>query len=206
MSFYFSIIFNLLIVGCEIWTLSRIRRKINIVKYYTFLQNFLALIISVIYSVYAIAAVIQNGMIPEFVRGFRYVATCGLIATTFIYVVFLSSKKENLMTEEDFISDFSPKIANLILHYFCPFLSLLSFVVFERQTILTGSAWTGFAALPSCFYWIIYLILTVTHLWKEPYHFSLTKAKKKNPFLEVLIMMSMPASFILITFILWMIK
>lgn len=70
-----SLVLNLIIVGCEIWTLSKIKRKIYIIKYYTFLQNFLALIISIIFSVYLIIAIFQNGTIPEFIRGMRYIAT-----------------------------------------------------------------------------------------------------------------------------------
>lgn len=136
----------------------------------------------------------------------RYIATTGLIATMFIYVVFLSSKNKNLMSEKDFISGFSPKKANFILHYFCPVISLLSFVIFERQIILTQSEWTGYVAIPSCLYWIIYAILSATNLWEEPYDFTSTKEKKKNTLLEALVMMSIPLSFILISYILWNIK
>jgi len=203
--FSISLILNLIIVGGEMWTLSKIKRKINIIKYYTFLQNFLALIISIIFSVYLIIAIFLNGKIPEFIRGMRYIATSGLVATMFIYVVFLSSKRKNLMSEEDFISNFNPKRANFILHYFCPIISLLSFIIFERQIILTQSEWTGYAAIPSCLYWIIYAILSTTNLWEEPYDFSLTK-EKKNTLLEVLVMISIPLSFVLITYILWNIK
>ena len=203
---YISLVLNLIIAGCEIWTLSKIRKKINIIKYYTFLQNFLALVVSFIFSVCLIAAVFRNGAIPEFVRGLRYIATCGLIAAMFIYVVFLSSKSENLMREEDFISNFNPKKANFILHYFCPILSLLSFVLFERQIMLTTSEWTGYAAIPSCLYWVIYAVLSATHLWKKPYDFTPTNTKERSALLEVLTMIIIPLSFILISYILWMIK
>lgn len=200
-----SLVLNLIIVGCEIWTLSKIKRKIYIIKYYTFLQNFLALIISIIFSVYLIIAIFQNGTIPEFIRGMRYIATSGLVATMFIYVIFLSSKSQKLMRKEDFISNFNPKKANFILHYFCPIMSLLSFVIFERQIILTQSEWTCYAAIPSCLYWIMYAILSATNLWEEPYDFSLTK-EKKNILLEILVATSIPVVFILITYVLWNIK
>ena len=200
-----SLILNLIIVGGEMWTLSKIKRKINIIKYYTFLQNFLALIISIIFSVYLIIAIFQNGTIPEFIRGMRYIATSGLVATMFIYVVFLSSKRKNLMSEEDFISNFNPKKANFILHYFCPVVSLVSFVIFEREITLTHSIWTGYAAIPSCLYWIIYLILSVTNLWEAPYDFASSKGKK-NILLEIIKMIIIPISFVLISFVLWVIK
>lgn len=203
---YISLVLNLIIAGCEIWTLSKIRKKINIIKYYTFLQNFLALVISSVFSVCLITAIFRSGEIPEFIRGLRYIETCGLIATMFIYIVFLSSKSENLMSEEDFVSNFSPKKANFILHYFCPVISLLSFVLFERQILLTTSEWTGYAAIPSCVYWVIYAVLTATHLWEEPYDFTPTNAKGKSALLEVLTMMIIPISFILISYILWRAK
>lgn len=203
MLLWISLMLNLIIVTCEIWTLGNIRRKINIVKYYTFLQNFLALIVSFIFSFYSITAIFQNGAIPEFVRGLRYAATCGLIATMFIYVAFLSSNNKNLISEEDLNPNFSPKRANLMLHYFCPIISLLSFALFERETVLTAPEWTGYAAIPSCLYWIAYLILSAAHLWKEPYDFS---PKKKNTLVEVLVMVAIPLSFILISYILWAIR
>ena len=201
-----TFILNLIIIGCEIWTLSKIKKKINIIKYYTFLQNFLALIISVIFSVYLIIAIFLNGTIPQFIRGIRYIATCGLIATMFIYVVFLSSKNKNLLSKEDFMSNFNPRTANFILHYFCPIISLLSFVLFERTIILTEPEWTGYVAIPSCLYWIIYIIFSTFNLWEEPYDFTLSKGKRKNTLLEVLVMLSIPLSYILISYVLWNIK
>ena len=200
-----SLILNLIIILCEVGTLSKIKRKINIIKYYTFLQNFLALISSSVLSVYLIINLFTNAVVPEVVKGMHYVTTCGLMATMFIYVVFLSSKSKNLLSEEDFVSNFSPKKANFILHYFCPLISLVSFVIFERKIELTQSIWTGYAAIPSCLYWIIYLILSVTNLWEEPYDFNLTKVKK-NTLLEIITMCSIPISFVLISFILWNIK
>lgn len=199
-----SLILNLIIVGCEIWILNKIRNKVNIIKYYTFLQNFISLIISIIFCVYLVIAIFFEGTIPQFIKGFRYIATSGLIATMFIYVVFLSQNSKNLMNEKDFISKFNPKVANFVFHYFCPIISLLSFVVFERQIVLNQPEWTLYVMIPSCLYWIIYLILSVTGLWKEPYDFSLSK--NKNKFIEIITMISLPLSFILISYILWNIK
>lgn len=199
-----SLILNLIIVGCEIWILSKIRNKVNIIKYYTFLQNFISLIIGIIFCVYLVIAIFFEGTIPQFIKGFRYIATSGLIATMFIYVVFLSQNSKNLMNEKDFISKFNPKVANFVLHYFCPIISLLSFVVFERQIVLNQPEWTLYVMIPSCLYWIIYLILSVTGLWKEPYDFSLSK--NKNKFIEIITMISLPLSFILISYVLWNIK
>ena len=170
------------------------------------MQNFLALIISIIFSVYLIIAIFLNGTIPEFMKGMRYIATCGLIVAMFIYIVFLSANNNNLLSEKDFTTNFNPKKANFILHYFCPIISLLSFVIFERQIILTQTEWTGYVAIPSCLYWIIYLIFSVTKLWEEPYDFRGTQGEKQNKLLEILVIMAIPLSFILISYVLWNIK
>jgi len=201
---YISLILNIIIIIYEILTLSKIKKKINIIKYYTFLQNFLSLIISIIFSIYLIITILSKEIIPEFIKGMRYISTCGLTATMFIFTAFLSTKKQNLLSKEDFISNFNPKKANFILHYFCPIISLLSFILFERQLILIDPKWTGYAAIPSCLYWIIYLILSKNNLWKEPY--DLTPTKKNNIFIETLVIISIPLSFILISYLLWIIK
>ena len=170
------------------------------------MQNFLALIISIIFSVYLIIAIFLNGTIPEFMKGMRYIATCGLIVAMFIYIVFLSANNNNLLSEKDFTTNFNPKKANFILHYFCPIISLLSFVLFERQIDLTKPEWTAYVAVPSCIYWLTYIILSATNLWEEPYDFTLTKQKRKNHLLEIFVIMIIPLLFILISNVLWEIK
>jgi len=203
---FISLVLNLIIIGCEIYILSKINNKKDIIKYYTYLQNFLALIISIVFSIYLFINIFLNISIPEYIKGLRYVATCGLIATMFIYVVFLSRNDKNVLSDSDFIDNFNPKKANFILHYFCPVISLLSFVIFERQIVLNTPEWTGYVAIPSCLYWIIYLILSTTKLWEEPYDFSTPKGKKKNVLVDIAVMASLPISFILISFILWNLK
>ena len=200
-----ALLLNLLLMVCEIGTFCKLRKKTDIFKYYTYLQNFLALIVSAAFSVYLVMAVFGNGAVPEFIKGLRYTATCSLTATTFIYVVFLSRNKQNIITERDFQPGLPPKTANFLLHYFCPAISLLSFLVFERQLPLEAPLWTGLTAIPSCLYWVIYLILSAAKLWKEPYDFT-PASGKKNTFLEVLTMAALPISFIAISVLLWEIK
>ncbi len=200
----FALILNLLIVGCEICTLKNIKKKSDILKYYTYLQNLIALIVSLIFSLIIIVSIFSGEAIPEFFRGLRYIATSGLAATTLIYGLFLS-KDKNLMTERDFNSGFSPKAANFILHYFCPSVSIFSFLIFEREIILTNEIWTGLVAIPSCGYWVIYLFLTVTKLWEEPYNFKSSGGKHGN-IAEIFSMFFIPAAFIAISIILWNIK
>ena len=196
-----SFIINLIIVILEIITLVHIKGKTNIFKYYTYLQNFIALIISFIYLVGIGTTLITNEPVFEFIRGLRYIATCSLVSTTLIFVVFLKAGKRSPITKEDFICKFNHNFANIILHYICPLLSLISFVIFEREILLNSGYWTIIVALPSCIYWLIYIILTSTKVWKEPYDFS---CKKK--IWEILTMIAIPFSFIFISFIIWNIK
>ena len=166
------------------------------------MQNFIALIISSIYSFFLIIFLIKGENILEFVRGLRYIATCGLVSTMFIFIVFLGAGKKVSITKDDFVRNFNPKLANLILHYIVPILSCISFIFFEREIIVNDGICTMLVAAPSCIYWIIYIILSSLKVWKEPYNFSV----KKSKFLEVLIMILIPFSYILISILLWNVK
>ena len=196
-----AFIINLIIIVCEGITLSHIRGKRNILKYYTYLQNFLSLIASLVFSVCLLACTVSGKAIPEFAKGLRYVATCGLMATMFVFIVFLGAGKKIAITEDDFLRHFSPRAANIILHYVCPMLSLISFVFFERSVNLSNGIWTGIAAIPSCVYWIVYFILSAAKVWEEPYDFA--SGGSKNNLGEMLPAFLIPVSFIAFSFILW---
>lgn len=196
-----ALLANIIIVILEFYALGHINGKRNILKYYTYLQNLLALIASLIFTVFGIIGMVFNRQIPEFVKGFRYIATCGLVATMFIFITFLGNGRKIAITDKDFCGGFSPKMANAILHYVCPLLSLISFVLLEREIPLCNGIWTGIVAIPSCAYWVIYLILSVTKKWEEPYQFS--SPGKGNKFLDHLLYFILPLSFIAISFILW---
>ncbi len=199
-----AFIINLIIVICEFLTLGHIRSKRNILKYYTYLQNFIGLIVSLIFCICLIVCIVSDRAIPEFVKGLRYVATCGLLATMLVFIVFLGAGKKIAITEDDFLFGFSAKTGNIILHYICPILSLVSFVLFEREINLSNGIWTGIVAIPSCIYWATYILLSVTKLWEEPYNF--TSQKGKNNICESLSVLTIPLSFMAISFILWNVK
>jgi len=200
-----AVLFNLVTAGFEMVSLIKLKRKIDIIKYYTYFQNALALIVSLVYSVFLCLNIIFDYIVPEYLKGLRYVTVVGLLMTSFVYIVFLSSKKSNQLSNEDF-NNFNPKLANLMLHYLCPFISLVSFVVFEKSITLENGIWTTLAIIPTALYWILYLIFVTTKIWKEPYDFSLSSEKKRNKLLEVLQIISLPISFILISFVVWTIK
>ena len=195
-----ALFINLVIIICELQTLGHIRKKTDILKYYTYLQNLLSLFASFVFVV----CMVFCREIPEYVKGLRYIATCGLAATMFIFLAFLGAGKTTKITEDDFLAGFPPKIASTILHYICPVLSLISFVFFERELSLSNGVWTSIVAIPSCLYWIIYIILSATKLWEEPYTFAIQGAKSKMR--EVFTFVFIPFSFISISFVLWIIR
>ena len=200
-----ALVLNVILCTCGLYALGNLRKKADILKYYTFLQNALALPVSLVFSTYLTAAILFDRAVPEWTRGLRYIATCGLMATTLIYAVFLSANGKNQLTPEDFIC-LNPKTGNFLLHWFCPLVSCLSFVLFERQISLTDSLWTALAPIPSCLYWIVYLILSAAKLWEEPYDFSSRKAGKKTAVPEVLTVTLIPLSFVAVSYVLWQLK
>ena len=70
-----ALILNLVILGCEVYALVHVKGKLNILKYYTYLQNFLSLIVSLICCVYLAINIIFGQTVPEFV-GKYYFALC----------------------------------------------------------------------------------------------------------------------------------
>jgi hypothetical protein len=195
-----ALVLNIFLFLSEGYVLSMVRKKVDILKYYTYLQNFLSMIVSVVSSVFIIIYLATDNTVPGFIRGLRYIATCGLLFASFMYIVFLSSNKENHFSSEDF-NRLDYKKANLFLHYICPLVSLISFVIFENEIVATSSIWTALVAIPSCLYWVIYLVLTYAKIWEAPYNF--TNSKKKNVVIEILSFISIPIVFILVSYILW---
>ncbi len=195
-----ALLLNAVIVLCEIYVLGHVKKKINILKYYTYLQNLLGFLSGMI----MIVGILWEDVLGEYAKGFHYIATCGLVATTFIFITFLGAGKKIALTKDDFLSGCTAKTANIILHYLCPALALISFVFFEREISLTNGIWTSLAAAPSCVYWIVYAILSATKLWAEPYRFA--SGRKHGKLLEVLTYILIPLSFVAISFVLWIVK
>ena len=183
----------------------KLKNKLSIFRYYTFLNSFIALIVSFIFSIFLINNIIYNNLVPEYIKGLRYVATCGLVATMIIYKLFLSNKSQNLISSDDFKAKTNLQKTNIIIHYVCPIISLVSFIFFERQIELLNSKWTLYTAIPSCLYWSVYLILSTLKLWEEPYDFS-NNSKKNNQFKEMITYIGIPILFIVLSYILWNIK
>ncbi len=195
----FALIANLAIAICEAYIFWHVRHKCDILKYYTYLQNGLSLVSSLLF----VGFMVFDNEVPEIINGFRYITTCGLVATMFIFVFFLGAGKKVMITNDDFLPGVSPAVANAILHYICPMLSLASFLFFEREFCLSNPIWTGLVALPSCLYWVVYAILSVMKLWDEPYDFTDSGGSKIR---EALPFVLIPVSFIAISYVIWNIR
>lgn len=197
---FIALILNLFVIGINTIVLLKVKIKQDIIKYYTYFYAALLTVINIIYSFCIIMNLLLDNIVPEYVKGLRYVSICGVLMASFVYVVFLSRKESNRFNGNDF-NGFNPKLANIFLHYVSPFVMLLSFIFFERSIELNNSIWTILAIIPTALYWIIYLVFSVFKVWKEPYDFS-----SKNKVLEIISYISIPVVFILISFILWNIK
>lgn len=169
---------NVAIVTMEVFVLSHLSNKWDLLKYYTYLSNFIALITGIIFVVVTVLNLVSSNSTPVWLKGIRFSATYMLVTTLFVFSVVLLPwhSSGNLISHNDFSGSVSPKLANLVLHYLCPVLSAISFILFERKPVLSSSEWTFYGAIPTIIYWVIYLLLTAIHLWEDPY--SLGKAEK----------------------------
>lgn len=185
-----AFIINLIIVFLEFIVFIGLKRKNDVFKYYTYFQNYIALITSLLFCVFFFTFKECLCLL----KGVRYVVTCSLILASFVYIVILS--KNNKFTKDDF-NIINPNLANIILHYICPILSLISLVYFETNICIIGNVWTMIACVPSILYLIIYIILT-TIFKEEPY-----KVSKNNNLFNIISLIFIPFIFILISYVLW---
>lgn len=197
-----ALIINLIILPGEIFVLTHITKKRNIFKYYTFLQNFITAISSGIFIIYLILNIFFEYQIDEYVKGIRYVTTCGLLTASIVYIFLMSTNEKNMLTAEDF-TKLNPRLANIFLHFLFPVLSLVSFVCFERDIILSNPIWTILVIVPSALYWLIYLLLSILKVWEAPYEFNPKSKGTKGLILEILMYILIPIIFVLISFLLW---
>lgn len=202
-----ALVLNIAIVALEIFVFTKLSDKKEILKYYTYLSNLIALMAGVVFIAVTLWNLIGGNPAPIWLKGIRFTATYMLVTTLFVFSLVLlpSHKSGNTITAADFIG-ISPKLANLVLHYLCPIISAFSFILLERQPVLSGSQWTLYAAIPTIVYWSIYLILTAANLWKDPYGFS-GSGEKNGSFISVVagivMFMLIPAMSIGLDYLLW---
>ncbi len=189
------------------WTLRvfcGLKRKSDIWRYYTYLQNAFSLLVSLIFVPAALLALLGVTDVPSWVRGLRYVSATGLCLASAVYFLLLRPGKhpQNAISDDDFRSGVHGRSTDRLLHIIAPAASVASFLLLERDIHLIDSLWTGLAALPSLAYLLMYGLLTALHLWKPPYVFS-PPGSKPNPLLDGLTVAFFPAAYFVISFLLW---
>ena len=202
-----ALLLNCIIAALELFVLTKIADKKDILKYYTYLSNAIALISSAVFAVVTCVNLCRGGITPLWLKGLRFCATYMLVTTMFVFSVILHprNQSEHLITDSDFTGGIDPRTANLLLHYLCPVISACSFLLLERQPVLTGSEWTLYGALPTIVYWSVYLLLTATNLWKDPYGLS-----EENPGTsskaDILLFLLIPVFSMGLDYLLWWIN
>ena len=200
-----SLIANILLLAIQMWALCGIRNKRYIFKYYTYLQNFISILVSTFFVIAVAADCMNVSRLLTAAKGFRYVATCGLVVTMFVFT-FLSitcREDKNRIGSSDCKPGYSYRLVNIVLHYISPVLAVISFLWFEKPIVLTDSLCTAIVALPSVLYWTVYLILSVTNKWDEPYSFSVSKSKAVNDIAQVAFVLLFAVLFVFTTILLW---
>ena len=104
-------------------------------------------------------------MVPQWVRTFRYIATC-LLTVTFLTVVFILTPMFGLENWKYMLLEGS----SLYLHFLCPVVSILLLIFFEKRPKLrwTAALW---ALLPTFVYGLILAILNFLRIVDGPYPF-----------------------------------
>ena len=196
---------NALLVAMQTWALCGVRNKRGLFRQYTYLQNFLSLLASTFFVIAFAADCMDVPQLLPGARGLRYVATCGLAVAMFVFTfLFICCRKEkNRIGSGDCKPGYSYRLVNIVLHYISPVLAVISFLWFEKPIVLTDSLWTAIVALPSVLYWTVYLILSVTNKWDEPYSFSVSKSKAVNDIAQVAFVLLFAVLFVFTTILLW---
>ena len=200
-----SLVANAVLLIIQVWALHGIKKKRYIFKYYTYLQNFISAVASAFFVVSVVVDYLNYPLLLTAAKGVRYVATCGLVVTMFIFtfISVICRDDKNKIGSNDCKAGYNYRLVNIVLHYISPVLAVTSFLWFEKPILLTSSIWTGLAAIPSIIYWGAYFILTVTNKWDEPYNFAVLKSKVKNDIIQVAFVLFFSALFIITSMLLW---
>lgn len=164
-----AIVCNALIVLLELAgiTLSIIEYGDGSFEYYTQESNYLALLASALYLPLALRQLRGGKALPKWAASLRHMAS-GCVALTFFVVVFVLAP----MDEQGFAS--LPHLlfsgSMLYLHFLCPVLAMLSFLLFETEPCL-GKRCVLTGLLPTFVYAAIVLCMNLTRTLVGPYPF-----------------------------------
>jgi len=165
-NFIAAFFINLTIVILEIIGLiiSIQNDKVLTFTFYTTDSNFLALITSFLFCIFAVIAFTTKTPIPKWIKILRFISTACLSLTFFLSICIIIPLYPNLfslMLLENF---------GLYHHFLCPLLSIISFIVFEKNEPLKKNV-IIFALLPTITYGLINLSLNLLKIISGPYPF-----------------------------------
>ena len=162
----FALFFNIFIVFFEILGVifSVQRHGIKVFMFYTENSNYLSLLISLSFCIYAIIYLKSNRSIPYFIYCLRFISTTCLTITLFVVLFILTPMLPGSFVFMMF------KSSNLFQHLLCPVFSIISFLFFENSIFLNKKA-LFYALIPTIIYGIICIGLNLLKIITGPYPF-----------------------------------
>ena len=163
-----ALAFNLAIIACEIVAIIIVFFKIGYypLEYYTEDSNLFALVACAVMAGFQVRYLKSGKEIPHSVQMFKYMAA--VLSVTFIVVLAVLSPMRGEGINGWFYMLFNKDF--IFLHTLCPILTILSFVLFEKEPYLDAkSAFT--ATIPTLLYAIVLIILNVLGVVDGPYPF-----------------------------------
>ena len=164
-----ALVFNLAIIACEIAAIIIVFFKLGCypLVYYTEDSNLFALVACAVMAGFQVRYLKSGKEIPHSVQMFKYMAAA-VLSVTFIVVLAVLSPMRG-----DGINGWLYMLFNkdsTFLHTLCPILTILSFVLFEKEPHLDAkSAFT--AIIPTLIYAIVLIILNIVGAVDGPYPF-----------------------------------
>jgi len=161
-----AILLNFVIVCIEIIAFIACLKTNGILTftYYTTTSNFLALVVSFLFCVVSLWCLIKKISIPHWLNTFRFVSNVNLMVTfiisTFIIVPLYPNLFEFMLL----------KTPGIFQHVLCPLISLISFLLFEKQKNLSKNS-IILALIPTISYGAINLTLNLLKITSGPYPF-----------------------------------
>lgn len=161
-----ALVINLIIIVLEIVgvVLSVRRHGVKVFHFYTENSNYFALLVSFVFCVHCIVALLRKTRIKKWILLLRYVSTVCLVITLIIVLLVLIPMFPSTATFMLW------RDSNLYQHTLCPLLSVTSFFVFERQDKLPKYA-LFIGMLPTIFYGVVCIILNILKVMMGPYPF-----------------------------------
>ena len=163
---------NLLIVilGVIALILSLNEQGIGSFLFYTRDSNYLAVVVSLLFCIYAVRELQGKSEIPEWIYVLRYIAVSCLMVTFFVVIFVLMP----MMEDNALFMLYSGSM--LYQHTLCPLLAFISYFVLEiRQALIKADIIK--ALIPTLTYAMITIILNVCRVIEGPYPFLMVYAQ-----------------------------